>query len=203
MQITWYGLPPLARLRGNSVPIDPFFTGDPAFGSDKGAAIEGVLGSCSPSASRPCRRPSRSPGERGDGDDQPRHGCRCVQGLEKFTPMKPAAPRHRRLHSDHGVGGPSSATWSTVRIYVATLAGSIVRRKVSRWSTIWRHRHFLRHGPIAEMISRRWRCCRFGDGFTMSPSTAALAVTFFKLDSDPLPLPLVSHHRGQCRQSRR
>src|SRR6476469_9615262 len=43
MQITWYGHSAFRLdFGGNAVLIDPFFTGNPAFVSDKAAAIKGV-----------------------------------------------------------------------------------------------------------------------------------------------------------------
>jgi L-ascorbate metabolism protein UlaG (beta-lactamase superfamily) len=43
MQITWYGHSAFRLdFKGQAVLIDPFFTGNPAFGSDKAAAIKGV-----------------------------------------------------------------------------------------------------------------------------------------------------------------
>jgi L-ascorbate metabolism protein UlaG (beta-lactamase superfamily) len=43
MQITWFGHSAFRLdFAGKAVLIDPFFTGNPAFVSDKGAAIKGV-----------------------------------------------------------------------------------------------------------------------------------------------------------------
>ncbi len=43
MQITWFGHSAFRLdFAGNAVLIDPFFTGNPAFVSDKAAAIKGV-----------------------------------------------------------------------------------------------------------------------------------------------------------------
>ena len=43
MQITWYGHSAFRLdFSGNAVLIDPFFTGNPSFKSDKAAAIKGV-----------------------------------------------------------------------------------------------------------------------------------------------------------------
>jgi len=43
MQITWFGHSAFRLdFGGNAVLIDPFFTGNPAFVSDKAAAIKGV-----------------------------------------------------------------------------------------------------------------------------------------------------------------
>src|SRR5262245_10272434 len=43
MQITWFGHSAFRLdFAGNAVLIDPFFTGNPAFASDKAAAIKGV-----------------------------------------------------------------------------------------------------------------------------------------------------------------
>ena len=55
MQITWYGHSAFRLdFAGHAVLIDPFFTGNPAFVSDKAAAIKGV------SPYRPSPRPQRS-----------------------------------------------------------------------------------------------------------------------------------------------
>jgi L-ascorbate metabolism protein UlaG (beta-lactamase superfamily) len=47
MQITWFGHSAFRLDFGNhAVLIDPFFSGNPAFVSDKAAAIKGVSISC-------------------------------------------------------------------------------------------------------------------------------------------------------------
>ncbi len=51
MQITWFGHSAFRLdFSGNALLIDPFFTGNPAFVSDKAAAIKGVSTSYLPTA---------------------------------------------------------------------------------------------------------------------------------------------------------
>jgi hypothetical protein len=63
MQITWFGHSAFRLdFASHVVLIDPFFTGNPAFVTDKGAAIEGVthivLATMSETPSRSPRRPA-------------------------------------------------------------------------------------------------------------------------------------------------
>jgi L-ascorbate metabolism protein UlaG (beta-lactamase superfamily) len=191
MQITWYGH---AAFRldfdGKAVLIDPFFTGNPAFVSDKAAAIRGVSDIVL----------THGHGDHvGDTLDIARStGAKvttnfdlCMwlasKGLEKFNPMNTGGTTDlggftvTLVRADHS----SSDTSEGAPIYLGNPCGVIV--KAPGQPTIYHLGDtdiFSDMALICEIHRPKAAIVPIGDRFTMSPTTAALAVErFLKVDT--------------------
>ncbi len=191
MQITWYGHSAFRLdFAGQAVLIDPFFTGNPAFVSDKQAAIKGV---------------SQIVLTHGHGDhvgdtlDIARTNGATVttnydlcmwlaaQGLEKFNPMNAGGTTDlggftvTMVRADHSSGDIRDG----MPVYLGNPCGVIV--KAPGEPTVYHLGDtdvFADMGLINELHQPDIGLVPIGDRFTMGAETAALAVKrFFKLAS--------------------
>ena len=191
MQITWYGHSAFRLDFGqHAVLIDPFFSGNPAFVSDKAAAIKGV---------------SHIVLTHGHGDHvgdtleiAKQNGATvttnydlCMwlagKGLEKFNPMNTGGTTDlggfsvTMVRADHSSGDIVDG----MPIYLGNPCGVIVKAKGE--PTVWHLGDtdiFSDMALIAEIHAPKVAMVPIGDRFTMSPQTAALAVKrFIKCDT--------------------
>jgi L-ascorbate metabolism protein UlaG (beta-lactamase superfamily) len=186
MQITWYGHSAFRLdFAGTAVLIDPFFTGNPAFVSDKAAATKGV---------------SHIVLTHGHGDHvgdtleiAKANGATvttnydlcmwlAAKGLEKFNPMNTGGTTDlgpfsvTMVRADHSSGDIADG----MPIYLGNPNGVIIKAKGE--PTIWHLGDtdiFSDMALIAELYQPKVAIVPIGDRFTMSPPTAALAVTRF------------------------
>ena len=191
MQITWFGHSAFRLdFAGQAVLIDPFFTGNPAFASDRNAAIEGV--------SHILLTHGHSD-HVGDALDIAKANGATVttnydlgmwlvsKGLEKFNPMNTGGATDlggftvTMVRADHSSGDMADG----VPIYLGNPCGVIVKAKGE--PTVYHMGDtdiFSDMALIAEIHQPKVAMVPIGDRFTMSPATAALAVKrFFKLDT--------------------
>jgi L-ascorbate metabolism protein UlaG (beta-lactamase superfamily) len=191
MQITWYGHSAFRLdFAGKAVLIDPFFTGNPAFASDKAVAIKNVAHIVL----------THGHGDHvGDTLDIARSNSATVttnydlcmwlaaNGLEKFNPMNTGGTTDlggftvTMVRADHSSGDIKDG----MPIYLGNPCGVIV--KAGNEPTVYHMGDtdvFGDMGLIAEIHQPNVAMVPIGDRFTMSPKTAAFAVKrFFKLDA--------------------
>ena len=186
MQITWYGH---AAFRldfgGKAVLIDPFFTGNPAFVSDKAAAIKGVSNIVL----------THGHGDHiGDALDIARSNDATVttnfelcmwlasKGLKKFNPMNTGGTTDlggftvTLVRADHS----SSDVTDGTPVYLGNPCGVII--KAPGEPTVYHLGDtdiFSDMALIAEIHQPKVAIVPIGDRFTMSSTTAALAVKRF------------------------
>src|ERR1044071_3546756 len=186
MQITWYGHSAFRLDFGqHAVLIDPFFTGNPAFVSDKAAAIAGV---------------SHIVLTHGHGDhvgdtlDIARQNGATVttnydlcmwlagKGLEKFNPMNTGGTTDlggftvTMVRADHSSGDIADG----MPIYLGNPCGVIIKAKGE--PAVWHLGDtdiFSDMALLAEIHQPKVAMVPIGDRFTMSPVTAAIAVKRF------------------------
>jgi L-ascorbate metabolism protein UlaG (beta-lactamase superfamily) len=186
MQITWFGHSAFRLDFGNhAVLIDPFFSGNPAFVSDKAAAIKGV---------------SHIVLTHGHGDhvgdtlDIAKSNGATVttnydlcmwlaaKGLEKFNPMNTGGTTDlggftvTMVRADHSSGDIIDGT----PIYLGNPCGVII--KAAGEPTVYHLGDtdiFSDLALISEIHQPKVAIVPIGDRFTMSPATAALAVKRF------------------------
>ena len=191
MQITWYGHSAFRLdFASHAVLIDPFFTGNPAFVSDREAAIRGVTHIVL----------THGHGDHvGDAlDISKRTGAPVItnydlcmwlagKGLEKFDPMNTGGATDQGgftvtlVRADHSSGDIKDG----MPIYLGNPCGAIIK---AEGEPIVYHMGdtdvFSDMGLIAELHAPQIAFVPIGDRFTMSPKSAAFAVKrFFKLDA--------------------
>ncbi len=190
MQITWFGHSAFRLDFANrAVLIDPFFTGNPAFVSDKAAASKGVTHVVLTHGH------SDHVGDALDiskatGAPVITNYDLCMwlasKGLQKFDPMNTGGTTQQDgfsvtlVRADHSSGDMAGNT----PIYLGNPCGAII--KASGEPTIYHLGDtdiFSDMGLIAEIHQPKVAMVPIGDRFTMSPKTAALAVKrFLKVD---------------------
>jgi L-ascorbate metabolism protein UlaG (beta-lactamase superfamily) len=190
MQITWFGHSAFRLdFAGKVVLIDPFFTGNPAFASDKAAAIKGVTHIVL----------THGHGDHvGDAVDISKQtGAPVVanydlcmwlatKGLEKFDPMNTGGTTDQGgftvsfVRADHSSGDVVDGK----PIYLGNPNGVIITAKGE--PTVYHLGDtdiFSDMALITEIYAPKVALVPIGDRFTMSPKTAALAVKrFLKVD---------------------
>ncbi|CAL8973750.1 metal-dependent hydrolase [Rhodoplanes serenus] len=191
MQITWFGHSAFRLdFKGTAVLIDPFFTGNPAFVSDRAAAIRGV---------------SHVLVTHGHGDhvgdtlDIARETGATVttnydlgmwlvsKGLEKFNPMNTGGTTDlggftvTLVRADHSSGDVVDG----MPVYLGNPCGVVV--KAPGEPTVYHMGDtdvFSDMGLIAELHAPKIAMVPIGDRFTMGAASAAFAVKrFFQLDA--------------------
>jgi L-ascorbate metabolism protein UlaG (beta-lactamase superfamily) len=186
MQITWYGHSAFRLdFGGKAVLIDPFFTGNPAFVSDKAAAIKGVSNIVL----------THGHGDHvGDTLDIAKQNGATVttnydlcmwlaaKGLEKFNPMNTGGTTDldgftvTMVRADHSSGDITDG----MPIYLGNPCGVII--KAAGEPTVWHLGDtdiFSDMALISEIHQPKVAIVPIGDRFTMSPATAAIAVKRF------------------------
>lgn len=186
MQITWYGHSAFRLdFSGKAVLIDPFFTGNPAFVSDKAAATKGVTHIVLTHGHAD---------HVGDAlDISKATGAPVIanydlcmwlagKGLEKFDPMNTGGTTGQGgftvtlVRADHSSGDIKDG----MPIYLGNPCGAII--KAAGEPTVYHLGDtdiFSDLALIAEIHKPKVAMVPIGDRFTMSPQTAALAVTRF------------------------
>jgi L-ascorbate metabolism protein UlaG (beta-lactamase superfamily) len=191
MQITWYGHSAFRLdFKDKAVLIDPFFTGNPAFVSDKAAAVKGVthivlthghsdhVGDALDIAA-------------GAGVPVITNYDLCMwlaaKGLKTFDPMNTGGTTDQGgftvtlVRADHSSGDIVDGQ----PIYLGNPCGAIIKSLGE--PTVYHMGDtdiFSDMALIAEIHQPTIAMVPIGDRFTMSPATAALAIKrFFKLDA--------------------
>jgi L-ascorbate metabolism protein UlaG (beta-lactamase superfamily) len=186
MQITWYGH---AAFRldfgGKAVLIDPFFTGNPTFVSDKAAAIKGVSNIVLTHGHSDHVGDTLDIAESNDATVTSNFEL-CMwlagKGLKKFNPMNTGGTTDlggftvTMVRADHS----SSDVADGMPVYLGNPCGVII--KAPGEPTVYHLGDtdiFSDMALIAEIHQPKVAIVPIGDRFTMSSTTAALAVKRF------------------------
>lgn len=186
MQITWFGHSAFRLdFGGKAVLIDPFFTGNPAFVSDKAAAIKGV-GHIVLTHGHGDHVGDTLDIAKQTGATVTANYDLCMwlagKGLEKFNPMNTGGTTDlggftvTMVRADHSSGDIKDG----MPIYLGNPCGVIV--KAAGEPAVWHLGDtdiFSDMALIAEIHQPKVAFVPIGDRFTMSPKTAALAVKRF------------------------
>ena len=186
MQITWYGHSAFRLdFAGRAVLIDPFFTGNPAFVSDKAAATKGVTQIVLTHGHGDHVGDTLDIAEQNGATVTTNYDL-CMwlagKGLEKFNPMNTGGTTDlggftvTMVRADHSSGDIKDG----MPIYLGNPCGVII--KAAGEPTVYHLGDtdiFSDMALIAEIHQPKVAIVPIGDRFTMSPATAALAVQRF------------------------
>jgi L-ascorbate metabolism protein UlaG (beta-lactamase superfamily) len=191
MQVTWFGHSAFRLDFGDkAVLIDPFFTGNPAFVSDKAKAIQGVTHIVlTHGHSDHVGDTLEIAKQTGAPVITNYHLCMwlAAQGLEKFDPMNTGGTTEQggftvtMVRADHSSGDIKDG----MPIYLGNPCGVVIKAKGE--PTVYHMGDTDVFGDMAlinELHQPKVAFVPIGDRFTMSPSSAAFAVKrFFALDA--------------------
>lgn len=191
MQVTWFGHSAFRLDFGDkAVLIDPFFTGNPAFVSDKAKAIQGVTHIVLTHGHSDHVGDTLEIAKQTGAPVITNYDL-CMwlaaQGLEKFDPMNTGGTTEQggftvtMVRADHSSGDIKDG----MPIYLGNPCGVVIKAKGE--PTVYHMGDTDVFGDMAlinELHQPKVAFVPIGDRFTMSPSSAAFAVKrFFALDA--------------------
>jgi len=186
MQITWYGHSAFRLdFGGNAVLIDPFFTGNPAFVSDPREAMRGVKHVVLTHGHGDHVGDTLEIAKQNEATVTTNYDL-CMwlagKGLQKMNPMNTGGTTDlggftvSMVRADHSSGDIKDG----MPIYLGNPCGVIIKAKGE--PTVWHLGDtdiFSDMALLAELHQPKVAMVPIGDRFTMSPATAAMAVTRF------------------------